>query len=186
MPAQQKLVELWSLRIRGSDLYNIERSLHDNPPGGGGHTYIQVPRVLVSDLLAFLCEPKMPPNGVPITVDVGNQARPDVPPQRLEFWSKSAGRMRIARQNRHRHSRLSAWLPAAGFPSLQSGQTTDDANKLLNELGGVHIYLARDTDGKVWAGYTKGAPTAKQQQQPFANILWGNSPGGYWKHEESK
>lgn len=89
--------------------------------------------------------------------------------------------MRIAQQNRHRHSRLSAWSPAAGFPSLQPGQGTADANKLLTALGEVHIYLARDAHGNVWAGYTKGAPTAKQQQQPFANILWGSSPGGYWK-----
>jgi hypothetical protein len=177
---------LWSLRINGSNLYNIERSLHDNPATGGGHTYIQVPRANVDDLLTFLGETQMPPNGVAIMLDVGNQAAPNMPKQQLEFRSKSAGRMRIARQNRHRHSRLSAWLPAAGFPNLDAGQTTQDASQLLEELGGLHIYLARDEDGIVWAGYTKGVPTAKQQQQPFAHILWGDSPGGYWKHEASK
>lgn len=129
----------------------------------------------------------MPPNGVPIRLEVGNQGRPDAPKQSLEFWSKSSGkkgmppdRMRIAQQNRHRHTRLSAWLPSAGFPSLQPGQKTPEANELLTEIGGLHIYLARDADGNVWAGYTKGAPNPKQQQQSFANVLWGSSPGGYW------
>lgn len=127
----------------------------------------------------------MPPNGVAITLDVGNQAAPNMPKQELEFRSKSAGRMRIARQNRHRHTRLSAWLPAAGFPSLASGQNTQDAAQVLEDAGGVHIYLARDEDGNVWAGFTKGQPSTKQSQQPFASILWGNSPGGYWKYEGS-
>ncbi len=185
MPAQQKIVELWSLQIKASDLYNIERSLHDNPPTGGGHTYIQVPRARVDELLFFLREGDIPPNGVPITIGVGNQAAPNMPKQQLEFRSKSAGRMRIARQNRHRHARLSAWSPAVGFPSLQPGQTTADATELLKELGGVHIYFARDENGDVWAGYTKGDPSARQQKQPFAHVVWGNSPGGYWKYEGS-
>lgn len=182
MVGQQKIVELWALKMNGSGLYNIERSLHDNPTSGGGHTYIQVPRARVDELLAFLGQTQIPPNGVPITLNVGNQAKPNIPKQELEFRSKSAGRMRIARQNRHRHARLSAWLPGAGFPSLTSGQSTLDANQILDQLGGVHIYLARDINGDVWAGFTKGLPSPAQLKQPFAKILWGKSPGGYWKY----
>src|SRR5687768_4470583 len=117
MDGQLEIDELWSLMIAPSDLYNIERSLSDGPAGGGGDTYIQVPVSLVKPLLTFLRE-EYPPNGVPLKFEVNNRARPDLPAEPLEFWAKSAGRMRIARQNRHRHPRLRAWTPGMGFPSL--------------------------------------------------------------------
>lgn len=180
-----KIHELWSLRINPSDLYNIERPIGDNPSSGGGHTYIQVPKSQVKPLLSFLHE-KYPQNGVPIILTVHNQGKPGSIPEQIEFWAKSAGRMRISKQNRHRHSRLSAWSPANGFPVLKPNETTDDARKLLKSIGELHIYIARGEDDSVWAGYTKGAPSNEQLELPFASILWGTSPGSYWIYKEDQ
>jgi hypothetical protein len=184
MPGQLEIDELWSLKVTPSDLYNIERSWSDRPAKGGGHLYIQVPTSLVDPLLRFLRK-TYPPNGVPLILEVNNRAQPDLPVEPLEFWAKSEGRMRIARQNRHRHSRLRAWTPEMGFPSLEAYQDTTDATNLLNSIGGLHIYLARAADGTVWAGYTTGRPSKEEAQLPFANILWGESRGGYWRYEKS-
>jgi len=175
--------ELWSLRLNPSDLYNIERTLDDNPRTGGGHTYIQVPKGQVESLLRFLHK-EYPPNGVPISLSVGNQGKPGTATEQIQFWAKSANRMRISQQNRHRHSRLSAWSPESGFPVLQPNETTDDARALLKSLGGLHLYVARGEDQSVWAGFTTGTPSAEQSEEPFANILWGTSRGGYWIYEE--
>jgi hypothetical protein len=176
--------ELWSLKINPSDLYNIERYLWDKPATGGGHLYIQVSSGLVNPLLTFLRE-EYPPNGTPLILEVSNRAQPSLPVEPLEFWAKSEGRMRIARQNRHRHSRLRAWTPEMGFPSLRETQDTADAVNLLSAIGGLHVYLARAADGTVWAGYTTGFPSEAEEKLPFANILWGNSRGGYWRYEKS-
>ena len=151
---------------------------------GAGDTYIQVPKRQVENLLAFLDE-TYPVNGFPINLAIGSQSKPGLEPERVEFCSKSAGRMRIANQNRHRKPRLNAWSPSNGFPTLQPSDTTSDAKKLLTDLGGLHIYIARSVNGSVWAGYTIGLSSAKDARQPFANILWGlNNPGGYWAYEE--
>jgi hypothetical protein len=184
MVDELKIDELWCLKITASDLYNIERIRSDNPVTGGGHTYIQVPRKLVDPLLTFL-RATYPPKGIRLTLNVNNRAQPDLPGEPLEFWRKSEGRMRIARQNRHRQSRLRAWSPREGFPSLGVNEGTADAAKLLESIGGLHIYLARAADGAVWAGYTTGRPSKKDQALPFANIMWGDSPGGYWRYKES-
>ncbi len=175
--------ELWSLKINPSDLYNIERSLNDNPETGGGHTYIQVPRGNVENLLSFLHQ-DYPRNGSSITLEVGVQQNPEMPLEKIEFWSKSAGRMRIAQQNRHRHNRHSAWSPERGFPSLEPGQDTRDASRILQDIGGLHIYIARCSEGSLWAGFTKGIPSKNENSLPFVDILWGNTTGGYWIYEE--
>ncbi len=177
--------ELWSLKLNPSDLYNIERTINDNPDGGGGHTYIQVPKGQVVNLLSFL-KKKYPQNGVAISLSVGNQANPGAAPEQVEFWAKSLGRMRIAQQNRHRHSRLTAWSPSNNFPVLQPNQTTSDAKVLLVGLGGLHIYIARGDNDAVWAGYTTGTPSAEDSKLPFASILWGATRGGYWIYEENE
>jgi len=181
-----KIHELWSLRLNPSDLYNIERTLGDNPQTGGGHTYIQIPKGQVQALLNFLHE-TYPPNSVAISLSVANQGNPDKAPEEVQFWAKSAGRMRISQQNRHRHDRLSAWSPANGFPILQPNETTDDARSLLDNVGGLHIYIARGNDNSVWAGYTTGNPSSEESKLPFANILWGlKSSGGYWVYREEE
>ena len=185
MIGQLEIDELWSLAISPSDFYNIERIRSDKPASGGGHTYIQVPVGLVNPVLTFLRE-SYPPKGVPLILNVNNRAQPDLPGEPLEFWAKSAGRMRIARQNRHLHHRLRAWSPELGFPALAANQDTDDARNLLDSIGGLHIYLARAADGTVWAGYTVGRPTKEEAKLPFANIMWGDTKGGYWRYEEPK
>lgn len=176
--------ELWSLRINPSDLYNIERTSDDNPPGGGGHTYIQIPRSQVQSLLEFLHD-EYPPNGFAIRLPVFDRTNPEAPPEEIEFWAKSAGRMRISRQNRHRHSRLTAWSPERGFPTLEPFDTTENAKELLDAIGGLHIFLARGENNLVWAGYTTGIPNPENARLPFADILWGESPGGLWAYKES-
>lgn len=185
MHGDVKIRELWSLKLNPSDLYNIERPIGDNPSTGGGHTYIQVPKGQVVPLLNFLHE-QYPENGVSIVLTVHNQGKPGIAPEEIEFWAKSAGRMRISKQNRYRHSRLSAWSPANGFPVLQPNQDTDDARTLLNNIEGLHIYIARGEDDSVWAGYTTGNPSDEQSKLSFADILWGASPGGYWFYEDNK
>jgi len=184
MHSDANIQELWSLRVNPSDLYNIERPRDVNPESGGGHTYIQVPTGQVESTLRFLNE-AYPPNGVPLIIKVHDQTHPNLAPEQVEFWAKSAGRMRIAQQNRHRHARLTAWSPSRGFPELVSNATTDDARTLLNDIGGLHLYLARAENGVVWAGFTTGEPSVKESRLPFANILWGNSRGGYWIYQES-
>ncbi len=185
MHSDIEIHELWSLRLNPSDLYNIERTRDDNPVGGGGDTYIQVPKNQVNNLLSFLHD-KYPPNGVSITLSVGNQAKPGSVTENIEFKSKSASRMRISNQNRHRQPRLSAWSPGNGFPVLKPSQNTDDARDLLKNIGGLHIFIARGVEGTIWAGYTTGTPSANEKELPFTNILWGNSPGGYWIYKDDE
>lgn len=174
--------ELWSLNLNPSDLYNIERPRDVNPESGGGHTYIQIPIGQVQSTLSFL-NAEYPPNGHPLTITVHDQTHPDLTPEHVEFWAKSSGRMRIAQQNRHRHKRLTAWSPSRGFPQLGREATTDDARHLLERIGGIHLYLARAQSNIIWAGFTTGKPSVKELTLPFANILWGNSKGGYWIYQ---
>ena len=175
--------ELWALKITPSNLYNIERVPQDKPKKGGGHTYIQISMTQVDDLLKFLRKP-YPEGKQPIIIHVGNQQTPNAEPEELEFWSKSADRMRIARQNRCSQNRLSAWSPQYGFPKLKAFEGTNIARGLLKDIGQLHIYLVRTSDGKIWAGYTKGKPSEEDLQQPFADLLWGQSKGGYWSFKE--
>lgn len=181
-----EIAELWSMRISAATLYNIERTTDDNPVGGGGAVYIQVAGGLVADLLQFL-RSEYPNNGEVIELEVGNFLSPTKPKEMLTFSSKSQGRMRIANQNRHRAIRLSAWSPEEGFPSLEAGQNTEDARAVLEQIGGLRIFLVRGEDGDVWAGYTVGEANEAQAKQPFAAINWGTATsGGYWRYEEKK
>lgn len=180
------IAELWSMRISAATLYNIERTTDDNPIGGGGAVYIQVAKGLVTDLLRFL-RSEYPNNGEVIDLEVGNFLSPLKPQETLTFSSKSQGRMRIANQNRHRAVRLSAWSSDEGFPRLEAGQNTEDARAVLEEIGGLRIFLVRGEDGNIWAGYTIGEANEAQAKQPFASINWGaETSGGYWRYEEEK
>lgn len=92
--------------------------------------------------------------------------------------------MRIANQNRHRATRVRAWSRETDFPRLpEQGVTTAAAEALLNELGGLHVFLVRDTDGTVWAGYTIGDLDDDGGRLPFAPLLSSRHPGGYWRAE---
>jgi hypothetical protein len=183
MLAQLNPVEVWSLKINPSDLYNIERIRGDNPPGGGGHTYIQIPARMVQPTLAFL-HAALPPLGTPITRMVKDASQPQLAAQPLEFWIKSSAggqpRMRIARQNRHRHVRFSGWSQSANFPTLPALHGTSHARALLNSLGGIRIFLARDGAQVLWAGFTVGSPSPTEAQLPYASIAWAPSRGGRW------
>jgi len=186
MNNDERITELWSLRINPSDLLNIERPRGVNPDGGGGQTYIQIPMGQKQNVLRFLRKPE-PSLGQPVRILVSDQYDPAAAPQLLEFSAKSAGRMRISRQNRHRaaQSRLHAWTPLKGFPALtQRPYTTPAAEILLDALGGLHIYLTRTVGGTIWAGFAVGPPTTEDREQPFADIVWGTSPGGYWTYNE--
>jgi len=184
MDNEIEICQLWSLRLNPSDLYNIERVPDDNPENGGGHTYIQIPKGQVPHILRFLGK-SYPDNGEQITISVGDQKDPDTTAQIIEFWAKSSGRMRISQQNRHRHARLAAWSPQSGFPTLEPYCGSDIAKSIIQDIGGLHIYLARDQNGKVWGGFTTGPIPESSSHLPFSNILWGQkNPGGYWQLEE--
>lgn len=174
--------ELWAIKVNGSDLYDIERPVGVGPKGGGGQSFIQVAKGAVPQLLRFLRAP-YPPNGQPIELPVASVGRPghvDI----VQFASKSQGRMRIPNQNRHRAERVHAWSPANGFPSLPADAvSTEHANELINRLGGLHIYLIRAADGVVWAGFTTGTLDDQGGALPFAYMLSGSHPGGYWRYE---
>jgi hypothetical protein len=174
--------EIWALRINPSDLSNIERPRGEGPATGGGQLYIQVGQRMVPHLLRFLRKPY--PTNVPISLTVASVGMPghlDV----VQFDKKSQGRMRIPNQNRYRATRVYAWSPASGFPSLpEDGASTEDAATLIKSLGGLHIFLARSSDLKVWAGYNKGNLDDRGGAFPFAHLLSGNSEGGYWKYDE--
>lgn len=180
MLAQLNPVELWTRKLQPFELYNIERRLNDNPATGGGELYIQVPETRVPSLLQFLGA-QMPPLGAYVALQVKNPVMPNAPPETLQFWAKSQNRMRTGPINRFRASsmRPGGWSPAAGFPTLPAGHGTAQARALLNGIGGVRVFLARDGNGLVWAGFTQGAPTAAEAALPYANIAW-RGQGGYW------
>jgi hypothetical protein len=186
MLAQLKPVELWTLELEGADLFHIEHVKSDDPQGGGGDLYIQIPAEMVAATLKFL-RAGMPAKRRHIKLAVKDPTHPQNPPQTIEFWNKSpdrAGnaRLRIARQNRLRptSTRPTGWSPAAGFPTLASGQRTPAANAVLAGLGGVRLFLARDAQGDVWAGFTQGTPSPAESTLPYAHIAWAPSSGGYW------
>jgi hypothetical protein len=180
MLAQLNPIELWTRKLQPFELYNIERRHNDNPNTGGGELYIQVPETRVPSLLQFLRAP-MPPLGAYISLQVKNPAQPNAAPEALQFWAKSQGRMRTGPVNRFRASNIrpGGWSPAAGFPTLPSGHGTAQARVLLNGLGGVRVFLARDGAGDIWAGFTQGPPTPAQAALHYANIAWAGQ-GGYW------
>jgi hypothetical protein len=185
MLSQLNPVEVWSLRLNPSDLYNIERVKGDNPATGGGDTYIQIPARMVQSTLEFLGNPPLPPLGQPIPLLVRNASQAQAPAGQIEFWIKSDDqggnpRMRIARQNRHRHNRFGGWSPAVHFPALPAWRKTADARALLNGIGGLRIFLARDAQGETWGGFTTGAPSPADANLPYAPIAWAPSDGGYW------
>jgi hypothetical protein len=173
-------VELWTKKLQPFELYNIDRRLNDNPNTGGGELYIQVPGSRVPSLLQFLGA-QMPPLGAYVPLMVKNPALPHSPAEELQLWAKSQGRMRTGPINRFRASntRPGGWSPAAGFPSLPVGHGTNQARAQLNGLGGVRIFLARDGNGEVWAGFTQGPATPAEAGLPYANIAW-TGRGGYW------
>lgn len=172
--------EVWSYRPNASDLYNIERT--KNPIGGGGARYIQIRRGQIPDLLRFLGLPRVPDD--PIALTVRSHFEPDKSDV-IVFNTKSQERMRIANQNRQFSSRARGWSPAAGFPTLQPTETTRDAQRIIDNLGGLHIYLVRDVEGAVWAGFTTGSvPPPEWADLPFVDGLFGSSDGGYWRFRE--
>lgn len=180
--------ELWCLKINANDFYNIERG-PKTVDGGGGQTFIQIPKALVKGLLTFFREKY--PEDEDFVFEVKNQKQPDMEPEELDFGKQTEDRMRI--KNQKTHSRLSAWHQNSGFPSLETVAkknkrvnnpfSKDDAEELLNKIGQLHIYLARTSDGEIWAGYTKGEPDIAQKKLPFSKLLWGDSPGGYWDRQ---
>jgi hypothetical protein len=174
------IVEVWSYRPNASDLYNIERTV--NPDGGGGQRYIQIRKSQLPDLLKFLGLRHVPDSKVSLSVRSHyDPGKVDV----IEFDSKSQERMRIANQNRNWSTRASGWSPEAGFPSLGPTEDTGDARRLIESIGGLHIYLVRDVNCKVWAGYTKGAaPPPEDAGLPFIGMLYGADDGGYWRYEK--
>ncbi|MDZ4180932.1 MAG: hypothetical protein U1E29_17155 [Coriobacteriia bacterium] len=174
--------ELWAYRPNASDLYNIERSV--NPPGGGGARYIQIRKTQLPDLLQFLDLPTVPDH--PVALKVRSHFEPDKI-DTIVFDVKSQERMRIANQNRHWRTRASGWSPAAGFPTLSREDTTKDAEKIIASLGGLHIYLVRDVESVVWAGFTTGmTPPAVMADLPFVKLMYGSSNGGYWRFKEGR
>lgn len=172
--------EVWSYRPNPSDLFNIERSI--NPANGGGARYIQIRKSQLSDLLLFLGLPDVPDE--PVAVTVRSHFEPDKTDE-IVFTTKSQQRMRIANQNRHFANRARGWSPSQGFPTLERTETTADAARIIDALGGLHIYLVRDAKGVIWAGFTKGStPTSDIAGLPFAELLFGSSDGGYWRFGE--
>ena len=177
------LAAVWSQKVTGSTLYNIERPLGDNPNSGGGQLYIQVSSTSVDELLSFLGE-KYPTNGNPIRVSARAMGNPSLQAD-LEIYSKSAGRLRIANQNRFRAARHPAWLPEYGFPYLEPNNcSTEAANMLLESISGLHIFLAFDINDVLWAGFVKGALHDPKMDQKLIEILSGNHRGGLWRFKE--
>lgn len=174
--APQVIEELWAHRLNASDLSNVERYPGDGPEGGGGQLYIQLGKLQVPAALKFL---RVQYNDLPVRVEVTNIGTGAM--SWLEFDTKSNGRMRLPNQNRHRGTRLPAWSAAVGFPQLPRSEavTATAANTAWRALGGLHIFLARDDQDVVWAGFTKGVVTGV----PFAALVSGAHPGGYWKYE---
>jgi len=180
----KKIKELWSLKLNPSDFKNIERVPGDNPKNGNGQLYIQVPKGFVDPLLTFL-KKDYPENGTIHSIDVYDIKKPDSEPETLEFMSKSEGRMRTSKQNRHRNIRLTAWQANRGFPTLEPFALISDAEKVLAECGEVHLFLAKLDDNKIFVGFTKGEPpTPTDANQPFADLLWGKLKGGYWSADK--
>ncbi len=171
------VVELWSIRLNPSDLYNIERG--HNPLGGGGQRYIQIGQPMVQPSLEFL---KVGFADLPVHLPVRCIGQPEGVDEVL-FHRKSEGRMRIANQNRYAQHRCRAWSPANGFPSLQPHENTRDARTLLAGIGGLHVFLVRDGDGEIWAGYTTGSHTpADLKGFGFGPLLY-EGLGGYWQYK---
>ncbi|HEY0028314.1 MAG TPA: hypothetical protein VGC35_10620 [Allosphingosinicella sp.] len=180
MLSQLNPVEVWTKEVTPSELFNIERQ--HSLPSGGGQLYFQINKTKIPGLLNFLGVPSAPPLSAKHWLTVRNPRNPAAAPERVAFWAKSQDRMRTGAQNRWRKSstRPAGWSPAAGFPTLTAGQTKSHAEALLNKLGGVRIFLARDVNGDTWAGFTQGAGTVAEQALPYAHIAWGSTVGGYW------
>lgn len=185
MSMVQTLVAFWSQKITGSTLYNIERPLGDSPSSGGGQLYIQISGESVKDILEFLGEP-YPQQGAPIRVAARAVGSPEQV-QEIEIAEKSAGRLRIANQNRYRATRHPGWSPSLGFPSLSPVNcSTEAGNQLIDSLGGLHIFLARDEHGEIWAGYQTGSVTDPSLDPELRKILSGSHRGGVWFYKEPK
>lgn len=184
MEEVNSLKSFWSQRITGSTLYNIERPLGDSPASGGGQLYIQISSRAVEDVLRFLGKP-YPSQGSPLRVPARAVGRPNQIAD-IEIAEKSSGRLRIPNQNRYRATRHPGWSPEVGFPRLEPGScSTMAANQLIDSIGGLHIFLARDEKDQIWAGYQIGTLDDESVHPELRKILSGTHRGGVWFFEDS-
>jgi hypothetical protein len=171
--------EVWSKSVNASEFFNVERKASAGPDSGGGQLYFQVPVKRVEDTLQFL---RTTYDQLPTTLSIRNIG--SEVEQSLTFFNKSAGRMRTGPQNRQRGQRIDAWTPQYGFPRLSDNvEAREEAEELIEAIGGLHIFLARTVEDVIWAGFTTGShPPKGWPDFEFNNLLFGiDEPGGYWK-----
>lgn len=183
-----KPTAVWWRNVQAGEFYNIERE--PRLKGGGGSLYIEIPKSMVRQTLEFLGKDidTLQNNTSPIKI----KAKVLEDPSReeyIEFHTKNAGRMRIARQNRKQKNSLRhpAWSSAYGFPEAPEGlPNVKDAYMDYFPKGGLRIYIIKASDGTYYAGYTSGPrPEGLEENNPNLFLYpTTNEPGGLIKLSE--
>lgn len=140
--------------LTGGDYFNIEKVL---PSGARGQLHIDLsPAEPVEDFLGI--EPIDEQAQTQVLAQVGVMGSPAETAD-LQFNKRPNGRWGFPQQNwRDEDSkRHPAWTPTYGWPRLDAAPaSTQDGERTLASVGGVHVYVVRTVDGKHFAGMTTG------------------------------
>lgn len=126
--------------------------------GLSGRTSIEITRV--PELLDFFGHGSNLPadRWVDMTIDARVIGAPHaIAP--IHFKShRRHGTYEITGQNQHndRNTRHPAWTEGMHWPATETPSSPEDAKRILEEIGGIHIYVLRTDDGGFWTGATVG------------------------------
>lgn len=151
---------VWFRQITNADFFNIEKT-PGTTSGGGGMTYIDLPKAARDPLFEFIGRKTpgptgpFPPIDLPDVRAIGNPTASGS--LRMSHNREGDIRYRVENQNRHMQGsqRHPAWMPTMGFPQANGPvNSAATAQPYIND--GLRIFLVQTTSGDVFAGFAEG------------------------------
>ena len=157
MPTASKII---FRKITGADFFNIYKA-PGAEVGGGGQSYIDVDTsgVPVSAWESFFSpvKPELKAQDFPAwdidvhSIGLGKSQKVTIAQRRETSVSIRAQKLGSSRSNR-----IYAWHPVlAGFPSPTNPPNSSNDPTVAPLIHGLVVYLIRDTQGVIWAGWFK-------------------------------
>lgn len=176
-----EIQSIWFRQLTNADFFNIEKT-PGTTHGGGGMTYIDLPKTATEALFRFcnMQPPKasgpFPPIELKGVMAIGSPSTSST--LNMSQNRKGEPRYRIENQNRYMpgSQRHPAWTAAFGFPqALTSLHSAEDAKPYLTE--GLRVFVVRTLDNRYFAGFVTGK-TLPAGWPPQVAPLFADEPGG--------
>jgi hypothetical protein len=151
-----KVDRIWWQEISAEDFYSMEKVPR---LGLKGKTSLEVSRV--PELLEFFGYGSNLPvdRWTDVTLDVRAIGNPNVQSPIQFKTNRRHATYEIPNQNRNddRHMRNAGWTPDSGWPiNTEVPTSVEDAKRILDIVGGIHVYIVRSQDGTYYGGSTYG------------------------------